>query len=178
MPTLIEVATGSFQVIGQIHKSVQSLADNLRRQDQEQREIREQAQRRRRVVEQLQRMGWEEFEKLVQQVFQDRGCKVIHTKRNGGVDLWVKGELRGRYKTEKMMRQAIVQCKRYTGHPVERPVVQQLYGVMLDQDQDLGFIVTSDVFSRGAVEFSKFKEIKLIDGGGLADLINDPALEL
>jgi restriction endonuclease Mrr len=132
------------------------------------------------TAKQLQAMPWHEFEKLVQQVFERRGCQVHrHEKsQDGGVDLWVQGELRGRYCAERMMRHAIVQCKCFDGHSVGRPVVQNLYGVMLGTDQDLGFIVTSSKFTRLAIEDSKFKEIKLIDGQLLATLMNDPTIDL
>jgi hypothetical protein len=64
---------------------------------------------------------------------------------------------------------AIVQCKRYSAkHLVDRPVVQQTYGVMRLLKARKCFIVTTSSFTRDAFELDQRKDIVLIDGATLA----------
>jgi hypothetical protein len=64
---------------------------------------------------------------------------------------------------------AIVQCKRYSvKHFVDRPVVQQTYGVMRLLKARKCFIVTTSSFTRDALELGQRKDIVLIDGSTLA----------
>lgn len=112
----------------------------------------------------LEKMSWREFEVLVGEFFRRRGVSVEETGgggADGGVDLVVS---RGadRY---------LVQCKQWKARQVGVETIRELYGVMAARRAAGGYVVTSGVFTDGALRFAEGREIKLIAGDQLVEMI-------
>ena len=67
------------------------------------------------------------------------------------------------------VRHGLVQCKRYRG-TVGEPTVRDLYGTMMHEQADAGWLVTSGGISRQATEWAAGKPIQLWDGQMLVEL--------
>jgi restriction system protein len=111
-------------------------------------------------------MSWREFEMLVGEVFRQRGFIVVELGGNGpdgGVDLVLKkdGETH------------LVQCKRWKAYKVGVEVVRELYGVMAAKGAVSGYVVTSGVYTNEAKVFADGRNIELIDGSKLTQMIQD-----
>ena len=107
-----------------------------------------------------------EFENLCQALLQKLGFKVETTKQSGdgGIDLVAynyQAFLSGKY---------IVQCKRYSGG-VGEPIVRDLYGVVTAERANKGILMTTGYFSMSAIKFASDKNIELIDGEQLGELL-------
>lgn len=116
-------------------------------------------------------MSWREFEMLVGEAFRRKGFTVRETGGagpDGGVDLvlWAG--------TEKFL----VQCKQWRALKVPVTTVRELYGVMADRYASGGFVISSGTFTKDAEEFAKGRNIELIDGAKLLQLIQDAGLSL
>lgn len=114
-------------------------------------------------------MSWREFEMLVGEIFRQRGFTVTETGGNGpdgGVDLVLNKD----HETH------LVQCKQWKAFKVGVQVVRELFGVMAAQGAVSGYVVTSGVFTNEARAFADGRNIELIDGAMLTDMIlNIPA---
>jgi restriction system protein len=113
----------------------------------------------------LERMSWNQFEQLVGEHFRLRGFAVRENEAggaDGGVDLVL---TRGadRY---------LVQCKQWRARQVGVVTVRELYGVMAAKGAAGGYVVTSGVFTDEAKRFADGREIELIDGAQLVEMIN------
>ena len=109
-------------------------------------------------------MSWQEFEMLVGQVFRHTGYTVSENGgggADGGVDLVLRKD------GEKLL----VQCKQWKAYKVGVSTVRELYGVMAAEGAAGGFVVTSGVFTQEAKDFAEGKNIELIDGAELKELI-------
>lgn len=107
-----------------------------------------------------------EFENLCQVLLQKAGFDVSTTKQSGdgGIDLVAYSHqafLSGKY---------IVQCKRYTGG-VGEPIVRDLYGVVMAERANKGILITTGYFSMSAIRFASDKNLELIDGERLTNLL-------
>jgi Restriction endonuclease len=69
----------------------------------------------------------------------------------------------------------IIQCKRYS-HPVSSPIIRDLYGVVNATNSNKGILITTSTFTSDAIDFSKDKQIELIDGTRLIDLLQKYSL--
>lgn len=100
-----------------------------------------------------------EFERAVGELFRKSGFEVIHSGQtgDGGVDLTL----------TKNKLNYIAQCKRYTHAPIGEPVVRDLYGALVHQRADHGYLIATTRFTAPANEFAKNKPITLIDSDGL-----------
>ena len=109
-------------------------------------------------------VSWREFEMLVGEVFRLQGYRVTETGGagpDGGIDLVLgKG-------SEKFL----VQCKQWKAFKVSVTVVRELYGVMAAKGAAGGFVVTSGRFTEDATAFAAGRNITLIDGPHLYDLL-------
>ena len=108
-----------------------------------------------------------EFENLCQVLLQKGGFDVETTKTSGdgGIDLIARNQqpfFSGKY---------IIQCKRYIGS-VGEPVVRDLYGVVMAERANKGILLTTGRFTISAIRFSEDKNIELIDGNQLAQLLS------
>lgn len=109
-------------------------------------------------------MSWQEFELLVGEAFRLEGYSVSETGgggADGGVDLVLR----------KDGEKYLVQCKQWKAFTVGVPIVRELYGVMAATGASSGFVVTSGVFSQEAKHFSSGRNIELVDGAELKEII-------
>lgn len=107
-----------------------------------------------------------EFENLCQLLLQKAGFDVETTKASGdgGIDLIAhcrKPFFDGKY---------IIQCKRYSGG-VGEPIIRDLYGVVMAEHANKGILMTTGYFSMSAINFSQNKNIELIDGEKMSELL-------
>lgn len=110
--------------------------------------------------------GWQ-FENLIHQLVVEMGFEAEETKRgpDGGIDILAYNEqplLQGKY---------IIQCKRYS-NPINVEIIRDLYGVVHSNNANKGILITNSTFTDTAVEFSRDKQIELIDGARLLNLLN------
>jgi restriction system protein len=111
-------------------------------------------------------LSWQDFERLVGEGFRHRGFQVTERSGagpDGGVDLAL---ARGH-------ERFLVQCKQWRAQSVGVSVIRELYGVMAAEGVAAGYVVTSGTFTRDAKEFASGRNIELIDGKGIADLLRD-----
>ncbi len=108
-------------------------------------------------------LSWQAFEQLVGEAFRRRGFDVAETGggADGGIDLVLR---KGREKH-------FVQCKHWQSLQVGVAVVRELYGVMASKGAAGGYVVTSGRYTPDAIEFASGRNIELIDGRALAELI-------
>lgn len=114
----------------------------------------------------LNEMDWREFESLVEESFRLRGYAVRRLGGDGpdgGVDLVLQ---RG---SEKVL----VQCKQWRAQRVGVSVVRELYGVMAARGAAAGIVVTSGSFTPDAVEFARGRNVQLIEGPALFEMIRE-----
>ena len=101
--------------------------------------------------------------------FSKQGWKVKGNEKkgaDGGVDIWMRRKTFLNQKTT-----AIVQCKRYENALVTVKVVREMYGLMYEYDVDKAYIVTTSRFTKECYKFIDGKNIELIDGKNLLQLI-------
>ena len=108
-------------------------------------------------------LSWREFEILVGEVFRCHGYTVQQTAggADGGVDLELK----------KNGEKQLVQCKQWRATKVGVTTVRELFGVMAACGAVGAFIVTSGVFTREAKSFAEGRNITLIDGRTLDEMV-------
>lgn len=110
-------------------------------------------------------MSWVQFEQLVGEGFRLQGYTVVETGgvgvADGGVDLLLS---RGR-------ETFIVQCKQWRAFKVGVDVVRELFGVMAARGAAGGFVVTSGTFTLDAIKFASGRNVTLIDGPKLHNMI-------
>ena len=102
-----------------------------------------------------------EFEVWSGLLFQLLGYQVKNTQlvADHGIDLLVSGP---------EARYGVVQCKRYRG-TVGEPTVRDLYGTLMHENSDHGWLVTTGGISRQAREWATGKPLDLWDGLRLVD---------
>lgn len=111
-------------------------------------------------------MSWTEFEGLVQEAFRLKGYsarRIGGDGPDGGVDLVL----------ERGAEKSLVQCKQWRAQRVGVSVVRELYGVMAARGATAGFVVTSGRFTSDASEFASGRNIQLIEGHELYEMIRD-----
>lgn len=114
----------------------------------------------------LNEMTWREFEGLIQEAFRLRGYSVRRVGGDGpdgGVDLIL----------DRGAEKVLVQCKQWRALRVGVGVVRELYGVMAAQGAAVGIVVTSGSFTAEAVEFASGRNVRLIAGPELMELIRE-----
>jgi restriction system protein len=116
----------------------------------------------------LERMSWNQFERLVGEVFRRKGFAVDERGGNGpdgGIDLVLRA---GQDKY-------FVQCKQWKSERVGVSTVRELYGVMAAERAVGGFVVTSGQFTDDAKRFAEGRSIELVGTETLLALIRDTA---
>jgi len=125
---------------------------------------------RNRTLKKLKRLSWDDFELLCMELFEQNGWSVKGNDKkgaDGGVDIWM-------HKTSiiKRKRSVIVQCKRYGDAMVTIKVIREMYGLMYEYNVDEAYIVTTSRFTKECHKFVEEKNIVLIDGNKLVEMIN------
>ena len=116
------------------------------------------------AAEAISAMSWQQFEQLLGQAFRLQGYRVTETGgggADGGIDLILK---RG---TET----SLVQAKHWKATQVGVDIVRSLYGLMAAHGAAGGFVVTSGGFTRDAIAFAEGRNVRLVDGPRLLQLI-------
>ena len=116
-------------------------------------------------------LSGEEFEQLCKLLVESMGFTAETTKASGdgGVDILAYNHqplLSGKY---------VIQCKRYSGS-VGEPIIRDLYGVVMSERANKGILMTTGTFTRQAREFASEKQVELIDGTQLYNLIEQHGL--
>lgn len=109
-------------------------------------------------------MSWREFELLIAEGFRRRGFAVKDMGGqgpDGGVDMVL----------SKGAERYLVQCKQWRATKVSVAVVRELYGVMSAEGAAGGFVVTSGSFTEDAENFARGRNIKLVAGAELCQLL-------
>lgn len=111
-------------------------------------------------------LGGIEFEHLCGTLLQKMGFDVEQTKASGdgGIDLIATNSqplLEGKY---------IIQCKRFSGS-VGEPIIRDLYGVVCSERANKGILITTGTFTNTAIRFAAGKQLELIDGKKLSQLL-------
>lgn len=115
-------------------------------------------------VSALDGISWREFEMLVAEAYALRGYQVVETGGggpDGGVDLVL----------TKGSEKFFVQCKQWKAFRVGVDVVRELYGVMAAEGAAGGFVVTSGRFTDDAKSFARGRNVELVDGAALFQMI-------
>jgi hypothetical protein len=113
------------------------------------------------TVAQMLALDPSEFEAWVGMLFAINGYQVQNTQDTAdhGIDLVV---------TLPQLGTGLVQCKRYRG-TVGEPVVRDLYGTLMHERANYGWLATTGGISRQAREWASGKPIDLWDGQKLAE---------
>ncbi len=112
----------------------------------------------------LESISWREFESLVGEAFRRKGFTVQETGQggaDGGIDLVLL----------KDGEKYLVQCKQWRRQLVQVNVVRELFGVIAAEGAKGGFVVISGRFTEDAKAFAQGKNLQLIEGGELNDMI-------
>ena len=111
----------------------------------------------------LKSLSWTEFEQLVGEAFRQQGYQVVETPAgpDGGVDLVLRKD------GEKIL----AQCKHWRATKVGVPIVRELFGVMADRGAAGAFVVTSGALTREAQAFANGRNIELLNGRELEQLL-------
>ena len=111
----------------------------------------------------LKALSWTEFEQLVGEAFRLQGYQVVETPAgpDGGVDLVLRKD------GEKIL----AQCKHWRATKVGVPIVRELFGVMADRGAAGAFVVTSGALTREDQAFAKGRNIELLNGRELEQLL-------
>jgi restriction system protein len=109
-------------------------------------------------------LHWSEFELMVGEAFRRQGYAVEErggSAPDGGIDLLL----------HKDGEKTIVQCKHWKKQQIGVSVVRELLGVMVESHADRGILVSSSRFTFEAQEFSRGKQIDVMDGEALYRLL-------
>lgn len=112
----------------------------------------------------LSSISWRQFEALVSDAFRRRGYSVRATGSgmpDGAADLTLK----------KDGQTYLVQCKEWRASRVGVNTPRELYDVMASRCAAGGFVLTSGIFTDEARAFVRSKNIELLDGKALLELI-------
>lgn len=112
----------------------------------------------------LSTISWRQFEALVSDAFRRRGYSVRTTGSgmpDGAADLTLK----------KDGQTYLVQCKQWRASRVGVNTPRELYDVMASRSAAGGFVLTSGIFTDEARAFVRSKNIELMDGKALLELI-------
>jgi restriction system protein len=116
-------------------------------------------------IETLRSMSWQDFEKLVGEVYRKRGYTITETGgggADGGVDLVLK----------KNGETIFVQCKHWKMDKVGVIIIRELLGVVYDKKASGGIVITSGTFTQEAINTARGNPIELVNGKELLAMIS------
>ena len=114
----------------------------------------------------LNKMTWKQFELIVHQAFRHRGFVIGETGAtgaDGAVDLVLRKA--GEY--------FLVQSRWWKSVQVDVVPVRELHNAMRAKRAAGGFVVTTGAYTREAMAFASGRNIQLIDGPTLREMLND-----
>jgi Restriction endonuclease len=119
------------------------------------------------IMEDLEKLTGLQFEKVIYDIFIRLGFRTLLTKvsGDGGVDLIAEYDgllFKGKY---------LIQCKHWKAK-VGEPALRDFYGTIISNHALKGILITTSSFTQQAINFSRDKNIELIDGKALKELIN------
>jgi len=118
-------------------------------------------------------LEWRRFEELSAAYFRTQGFRAVGNELNrpdtvsfgdGGIDLRL-------YRESRPEPYAIVQCKAHSGQVKVEPV-RAFFGVMAADQIAHGYFVSSNGFTKPALDFAHGKSLTLISGQQLFDSLN------
>lgn len=114
----------------------------------------------------IDKMDGYEFEEFIANLLKKMGFKVEITPLSGdkGVDIIAYSDkpiIKGKY---------LIQCKNWSGK-IGEPAIRDLYGVVLSNNANKGVLITNSFFTQQAVDFADGKNIELINGDVLNELV-------
>jgi restriction system protein len=120
------------------------------------------------TLELLKSLEWKRYEELCVEYLIEKGCKAKVTPlgADGGIDIKVFGQDSERPIT-------IGQCKAWGSRKVKVDHVRALFGVMAAEQVPHGIYLTTSDFTSEARAFAEGKNLQLITGAGLIDLIRE-----
>lgn len=109
-------------------------------------------------------VGWHQFEQMVAEGFRHRGYAVSETGGGGGraVDMVLS---RG-------VERFLVDCKHWRAQVLGVAPVRELAAQMEARRADGGFVLSSGAFTPEAEAFARERQIRLIDGSALRELLH------
>lgn len=116
----------------------------------------------------LNKMTWKQFELLVHQAFRHRGYVIGETggtSPDGSVDMVLRKA--GEY--------FLVHSRQWKSDRIDVVPVRELHNAMRARRAAGGFMVTTGTYSREAMAFASGRNIQLIDGPTLREMLNDTA---
>lgn len=113
-------------------------------------------------------LEWKRFETVCTEYLRELGYDASETRigADGGVDIVV-------HKNGIEKPLAIVQCKAWSKQKVGVKPVRELYGLMAAEQVKNGMFITTGDYTNEALEFAKGKNLKLITGRRLLEVIKD-----
>lgn len=116
-------------------------------------------------MDELREMNPFEFEHYVADLFRLKGYVATVTKKSGdgGKDIIL----------TKDNTNALVECKRFNKPKVTRPDIQKFHSALIDYNANDGFFITTGYFTKPAEEYAKDKNIHLINGEALLNIIEE-----
>ncbi len=120
------------------------------------------------ILQLLMSLEWKQYEEVCKEflVIKNHNANVTNTGKDDGIDIEIKNIL-GEVTT-------IAQCKAYnTNNKIGVSFIRELFGIMKSKDVENGIFFTTSSYSQDAIEFSKDKNILLIDGKKLIDAIHE-----
>lgn len=116
-------------------------------------------------IESIRNLSWQEFERLVAEAYHRQGYQVKEMGgegKDGGIDLLLKRDGR----TE------MVQCKLWRNSRVSAPVAREMWGLVAHHGYHGVKIVCVGEFTEDAARFAQGKNMELVSGRRLVDLIS------
>lgn len=112
-------------------------------------------------------MDGHQFEELIENLLKKMDFITERRKvtSDGGIDIIAHNSqplYKGKY---------IIQCKRFTG-TIGEPILRDLYGVVNSENANKGILITNSTFTSSAIEFARNKQLELIDGSKLSELLD------
>jgi restriction system protein len=121
---------------------------------------------RQRGLDDIRKLSWRQFEPMVCEAFRRRDYSVLENS-TGGADEGVDLVLRKGGET------FFVQCRQWKAWKVGVKPIRELLDVITAGDASGGFFVSSGTYTTEAREFAKSSALELIDGEGLAQMIEE-----
>jgi restriction system protein len=112
------------------------------------------------------RMSWGQFELLAVEAFRRRGFQI--TERGSSADDGSRNLqlLRGR-------QRFLAHCKSWRSATVDIGAVRELYSMVVVSKANGGFVITTGTFTQEARTFAAGRQLQLIDGQTLRELLRD-----